>query len=162
MTVKTRQLVTKVTETGRATQLFTYDELGRLTSQGLDINSNGSPDAASLESITVFDLVFTNSNGAWEQLASLSRYQQDNVATKTLLQGSRTIVPAALSTNLVASNVVARVGGGVLISTHDRQCPQHSHTIDCRLKKWRCGMEFHRILTRLRVLQPIFGPVFWL
>ena len=46
---QTSGLVTRVTETGRASQLFTYDELARLSAQGLDLNTNGVLDAASTE-----------------------------------------------------------------------------------------------------------------
>jgi len=130
---QTRAVVTEVTETGRATQLFTYDELARLSAQGLDLNTNGVLDAASTEPITTFDRQFSaNTNGVWEDVSTVQRYLQDNVGVPTLLQRKRTTVPAALSTNLAASNIVERVGGGIAVSfvTLERSSGERTTTVN--------------------------------
>ncbi len=73
--------MSEVTETGHASQLFTYDELARLAAQGLDLNTNGVLDAASTDPITTFDRQFmVNTNGVWEDVTTVNRYLQDNVA----------------------------------------------------------------------------------
>jgi hypothetical protein len=114
---KSRQLATNITETGRATQLFTHDSLARLTARGLDLNTNGTLDAASIDALTIFDQRFTNNSGTWQSVALVQHYLQDNVAAATLVQRARSIVPAALPTNVISSNIVERPGGGVVITS---------------------------------------------
>jgi RHS repeat-associated protein len=112
-----RGLVTEITETGRATQLFNYDARGQLTAHGLDLNTNGILDAASTDVITLSDHSFSDMAGVWHEAVTIHRYLQDNIASSNLLQTTRTPVPASLATNVVTSNVVERAGGGLTVSS---------------------------------------------
>lgn len=111
-----RQLVNSIAESGRATQLFSYNSLGRLIARGLDLNTNGILDAASTDVLTTVDERFTNSSGTWEGVTTIQRYLQDNIGTPTLMQRTRIVVPAHLPANVLASNIVERAGGGLFFS----------------------------------------------
>ena len=111
------QLVAEIQETGRATQLFTYDELGQLTTQGLDLDGNGTLDPVSLDRMAIYDQIFTNDLGFWQQMDTVQRFLQDSNATPTLVQRSRATVPAALNGVLIASNTVERIGGGIALTS---------------------------------------------
>jgi YD repeat-containing protein len=84
----TGQLVAQITETARTTQLLTYDNLGRLTAQGLDFNGNGTLDPASSDRITTIDQAFANSSG-WEDVTTVQRQLQDGADAPVLFQRSR-------------------------------------------------------------------------
>jgi RHS repeat-associated protein len=120
----TRQLPVVILETGRATQLFTYDELGRLTEQGFDLNGNWELDEVPLDSdppepITTFDRQFTynTTDSAWEDVSTVERYLQDDSGTKSLVKRTRNRVPAALTGDEVSKAFTELPGGGPTIAT---------------------------------------------
>jgi RHS repeat-associated protein len=113
----TRQLVTRVAETGRVVQLFTYDSLGRLIAQGLDFNGNDQLDPAATDRITTVSENYSNSAGAWESVATVQRYLEDNSNVQTLVQRVRVKVPAALAGDQIALQTIEQPSGATVVTT---------------------------------------------
>jgi len=115
----TRQLPVEIDETGRAIQLSTYDNLGRLATQGFDLNADGVLNPVSSEPITTFDrsFAFNSTDNDWEDVNTVQRYLQNNSDTQTLFQQTRTRVPAALSGDEISHTSTGLAGGGTTVST---------------------------------------------
>ena len=75
---------------GTADRLFVYDDLGNLTSQGLDINDNGTLDDASVDRITYSDSLFDWDGSNWWRESTSEVLATDNSATRTLTSTQRT------------------------------------------------------------------------
>jgi len=77
-----------------ADTLYTYDTLGRLYREGLDLNANGALDPASLDRITEQGWTYVNSSGWWLRQTT-STYAQDNngAATQTAKVETRIDLP---------------------------------------------------------------------
>ena len=82
------QLV-RTSASGQADTLYVYDELGRQIRSGLDLNSNGALDLASLDRIKGSEFAYVLRNGSWwEEVVSIA-YAVANDSSPTTLGAQR-------------------------------------------------------------------------
>jgi RHS repeat-associated protein len=73
----------KTSTTNKADTLYVYDELGNKVKTGLDINSNGTLDLASMDRINETEIAFANESSAWWSVKTNKVYATDNSDTAT-------------------------------------------------------------------------------
>ncbi len=86
-----RGLLTKRTVPGEASELLEYDEIGRLSRQGRDVDGSGVLDAAGTDEVTDFASSFANENGGWYAVETVSRYETPT-ATPTVISTHKSLL----------------------------------------------------------------------
>ncbi|HLE57959.1 MAG TPA: RHS repeat-associated core domain-containing protein, partial [Rhodothermia bacterium] len=107
-----RGLPVSSSEPGRATGLFEYDELGRLTATGLDLDADGVLDRGGTDPISFSRLAFESegSPAEWERVVRTTRLETEGSMAETLMSKRREKL-GALSGGLVASVESLEPGG---------------------------------------------------
>ncbi|MDI1336598.1 MAG: hypothetical protein PSU94_10515, partial [Lacunisphaera sp.] len=102
----------KFTQPGLANQLYTYDTLGSLVREGLDIGANGTLDLASSDRITDHAWTFFTASSNWWRRQTTSTYATTSSGTATSLGKSETQL-TGLPTNRLSRTDTTDIFGNV-------------------------------------------------
>lgn len=122
----TRNQLTKLTKTGRAPILLSYDELGNRSQIGLDVDGNGVLNPASNDRMMDESNLYVSDNGWWSQLTRKIYAMSGSNAT-TVLDEERTRL-SNFATNVVSETQRTDVNGNTTIEsiTFDRMAKKRS------------------------------------